>query len=77
MSYNLMLNCGCSLYVAVNPATGVAHKRVIEQRGARCRIRDHEVGWQLSAWEAVALAHDAILEQSPSANRVLSFRRRN
>jgi hypothetical protein len=77
MSYNLMLNCGCALYVAVNPLTGVAHKRVIETRGPRCRIRQHEVGLQLSPWEAVALAHDSIRSQSQDGRVVSIYRRRN
>jgi hypothetical protein len=58
MSYNLFLECGCNLYVAVNPSTGFAHKRVIEHRGICCRVRRHEVGLNLSPWEVVASARD-------------------
>lgn len=51
MSYNLVLHCGCLVYVACHPKTGIAHTRVIERRGASCSIRRHEVGLRLYLWE--------------------------
>ena len=51
MSYTLTLQCGCSVYVACNPRTGLSHTRVIESRGAECRARRHEVGVRLFLWE--------------------------
>jgi hypothetical protein len=53
MSYTLTLQCGCSVYVACHPRTGVAHTRIIEFRGAACDIRRHEVGLRLALWEAL------------------------
>ena len=51
MSYNLTLPCGCLIYVACHPATGIAHTRIIERRGPGCRVRRHEVGLRLYLWE--------------------------
>ena len=51
MSYTLALQCGCIVYVACHPRTGVAHKRVIETRGAICRTRSHQRGERLWLWE--------------------------
>lgn len=47
MSYCLTLHCGCVLYIACHPATGVAHTRIIQSRGKDCGIRRHEVGLRL------------------------------
>jgi hypothetical protein len=51
MSYNLTLECGCVVYVSCHPQTGVAHTRVIEQRGQSCRERLHDRGARLWLWE--------------------------
>jgi hypothetical protein len=51
MSYEITLWCGCRLYVACHPKTGIAHSRVIERRGDTCRERGHEVGVRLALWE--------------------------
>jgi len=51
MSYCLTVYCGCVLYVACHPATGVAHTRIIQSRGPNCRVRRHEVGLRLYLWE--------------------------
>lgn len=51
MSYNLTLFCGCHVYVACDPRTHVAHTRVIETRGAQCRVQRHEVGLRLYLWD--------------------------
>lgn len=51
MSYNLTLSCGCAIYVSCHPVTNVAHTRVIERRGARCRHRRHAVGERVWLWE--------------------------
>jgi hypothetical protein len=51
MSYNLTLDCGCLIYVAVSPTTGMAHTRIIEKRGPTCPRRKHDVGVRLWLWE--------------------------
>ena len=51
MSYNINLPCGCSVYVACHPATRLAHTRIIQARGAQCRVRRHDVGIRLYLWE--------------------------
>ncbi len=51
MSYTLTLQCGCVVYVARNPATHVAHTRVLQSRGPACPYRRHEVGLRLYLWE--------------------------
>ena len=51
MSHNLTLYCGCIVYVACHPRTGVAHTRVLESRHPRCPVRKHEVGVRLAVWE--------------------------
>jgi hypothetical protein len=51
MSYNLTLQCGCVVYVSAHPKTQVAHTRVIQTRGAACRVRRHDVGLRLYLWE--------------------------
>jgi hypothetical protein len=51
MSYNITLQCGCVVYVACHPHTGVAHTRILEQRHPSCRMRRHEVGLRLYLWE--------------------------
>jgi hypothetical protein len=44
MSYNLTAQCGCLVYVACDPKSGIAHSRVIERKGDQCRVRTHEIG---------------------------------
>jgi hypothetical protein len=56
MSYNLSLSCGCVVYVACHPITQTAHTRVIEARGAACRVRRHEVGLRLYLWDLLPQA---------------------
>ena len=51
MSYSVTLWCGCKVYVSCNPATGIAHSRIVESRGTVCSIRRHEVGARLWLWE--------------------------
>ena len=51
MSYNLTLDCGCLIYVACDPKTTLAHSRIVEQKGADCPVRTHEVGRRLYLWE--------------------------
>ena len=51
MSYNITLHCGCVVYVACHPQTGVAHTRVLEGRGQRCLVRKHEIGMRLALGE--------------------------
>jgi hypothetical protein len=51
MSYTLTLQCGCIVYVACHPRTGLAHTRIIQTRGRTCRHRRHDVGSRLFLWE--------------------------
>jgi hypothetical protein len=51
MSYTLRLHCGCTIYVACHPRTGVAHARILETRGCDCRDRRHVTGARLWLWE--------------------------
>ena len=51
MSYTVNLWCGCRVYVACNPATKVAHSRVVKRRGDACPVRRHEAGARLWLWE--------------------------
>jgi hypothetical protein len=51
MSYTVTLWCGCRVYVSCNPATGIAHSRIVEARGNVCPVRRHEVGARLWLWE--------------------------
>jgi hypothetical protein len=54
MSYDITLQCGCIVYVACDPQTGLAHTRVIERRGRQCASRMHEVGLHLQLTEPVS-----------------------
>jgi len=56
MSHNLTLHCGCIVYVACHPSTGIAHTRLIERRAAACRVQRHDVGRKLFLWELLPTA---------------------
>lgn len=67
MSYNLTLQCGCVVYVSAHPQTHVAHTRVIQTRGAACRVRRHDVGLRLYLWELLPdPAHQADIDRHPA-----------
>jgi len=51
MSYNLTLHCGCVVYVACDPKTGLSHTRIVERRGPNCWFRNLEVGTRVYLWE--------------------------
>jgi len=51
MSYTVTLWCGCCVYVSCHPTTRLAHTRIVEQRGATCPVRRHEIGARLWLWE--------------------------
>ena len=51
MSYTLVLQCGCVVYVSCHPRTRIAHTRIIQARGEQCGVRRHEVGLRLFLWE--------------------------
>jgi hypothetical protein len=51
MSYVVTMECGCDVYVARNPLTGLAHTRIIERHSLHCPIRSHTVGMRLQLWE--------------------------
>ena len=51
MSYTLVLQCGCVVYVSCDPHTLVAHTRIVERRGPACRVRNHEIGARVYLWE--------------------------
>ena len=54
MCYTVTMGCGCQVYVSCHPRTNVAHTRVIERRGTRCGVRQHEIGFRLQLWEMLA-----------------------
>ena len=51
MSYNLTLDCGCTVYVSCDPKNGLSHTRVVERKGLGCLVRSHEIGLRLFLWE--------------------------
>jgi hypothetical protein len=51
MSYSISIPCGCSVYVSCHPTTGIAHTRIVQARGAQCRVRRHEIGTRVYLWE--------------------------
>jgi hypothetical protein len=51
MSYTLVLQCGCVVYVSCHPKTRIAHTRIIQALGAECSSRRHEIGLRLFLWE--------------------------
>jgi hypothetical protein len=57
MSHNLTLYCGCVVYVACHPHTGVAHTRILEHRHPLCPVRKHEIGFRLALWELLPEAN--------------------
>jgi hypothetical protein len=66
MSYTVTLRCGCRVYVACHPHTGVAHTRIIEERSADCAIRSHDVGVRVPMWELLPYEPDEpLIVRSP------------
>jgi hypothetical protein len=65
MSHNVTLYCGCVVYVACHPRTGVAHTRVLESRHPLCPVRKHEVGVRLALWELLPEPHNPIARPFP------------
>jgi hypothetical protein len=57
MSYNLTLQCGCIVYVACAPKTGLSHTRIVELRGQHCRIKHHDIGTRIYLWEMLPSPH--------------------
>jgi hypothetical protein len=51
MPYRLTLECGCVVYVAADPMTGIVPSRIIQARGAGCQVAGHEPGVRLYLWE--------------------------
>jgi len=47
MSYILVLECGCTVYVSHDALTNVQHSRVLERRGPSCLIAEHRVGFRV------------------------------
>jgi hypothetical protein len=68
MSYNLTLECGCTVYVSTHPQTRIAHTRIIQTRGSHCRVRRHETGLRLYLWE---LLPDPVHQPAPSWSEAL------
>jgi len=69
MSHNITLYCGCVVYVACHPHTGVAHTRVLEHRHPLCPIRKHEVGLRLALWELLPDAIDRVVDPFAGADQ--------
>jgi len=51
MSYNITLQCGCVVYVACDPKTGLSHTRILETKAQWCPVRRHDIGHRLFLWE--------------------------
>jgi len=51
MGYSLTLPCGCLVYVACDPHTGLAHTRTIDRRGLHCGRLGHEFGSRVYLWD--------------------------
>ena len=66
MSHTITLHCGCTVYVSCHPSTGVAHTRIIEARGLRCRERKHDIGVRLLLWELLPAPAPALPRPDPS-----------
>ena len=61
-SYTLTLSCGCTVYVACRPTTGLAHTRILDTPGSRCVNRRHARGTRLWLWELLPEAgHSAVV----------------
>jgi len=75
MSHNITLYCGCIVYVACHPHTGVAHTRVLERRHPFCRVRKHEIGLRLALWELLPEPIEWIAVPSDRQRVVRSARR--
>jgi len=58
MSYTVTLGCGCLVYVACHPQTGLAHTRIIEARSTECAIRSHAIGVRIPVWELLPYEPD-------------------
>jgi len=71
MSYTVTLGCGCRVYVACHPQTGLAHTRIIEVRSPECAVRSHAVGVRIPVWELLPYEPD-----DPSADRRIAPYRR-
>jgi hypothetical protein len=70
MSYNVVLWCGCSVYVSCHPKTGIAHTRIVEARASACPVRRHEVGAHLWLWELLPEPRPAEAARGESRGRV-------
>jgi hypothetical protein len=66
MSYNLTLQCGCIVYVACDPKSGLSHTRVIETKGPWCRAKRHEIGLRIYLWEIHARRKALLPPADPS-----------
>ena len=69
MSYTVTLSCGCEVYVACAPWTGLAHTRIIECKPIGCRIGSHGVGVRLQLRELLAYPPD-----EPPAQQWITYR---
>jgi hypothetical protein len=71
MSYTVTLGCGCRVYVACHPQTGLAHTRIIEARSLGCGVRSHAIGVRIPVWELLPYEPD-----DPIAGRRITPHRR-
>jgi hypothetical protein len=58
MSYTVTLGCGCRVYVACHPQTGIAHTRLIETRPPDCAVRSHAIDVRIPVWELLPYKPD-------------------
>jgi len=69
MSYNLTLQCGCIVYVACDPKSGLSHTRIVERRGEHCWFRNHEVGTRIYSWELLPKARSVKLKVEEASSK--------
>jgi len=73
MSYTVTLGCGCRVYVACHPQTGLVHTRIIESRSADCAVRSHAIGVRIPVWELLPYEPDDPI----AGRRIPPYRRRS
>lgn len=71
MSYTVTLGCGCLVYVACHPQSGLAHTRIIETRSPECGVRSHAIGVRIPLWELLPYEPDDPL----AGHRTQTYRR--
>jgi hypothetical protein len=71
MSYVLVLDCGCTVYISHDALTNAQHSRVLERRGPSCSIAEHRVGARVFRGDLLAdhTPPDRRAAEQPSSHR--------